>query len=764
MAILDRLPGDFLTGRSGGASLPVVEDAPQVAAQAELHLCEGVWREAGPDVALLPRAVRGSGTVAILVEFRERPEVWACRMVVEAVSHALRAERGSLTRALAQGLEAAHSELLIANASRVDFERVAVGASCAILQDGELLLAQVGPAVAFAVAGHRLKRFTTLAAEGDGAPFWLGECGEPEIRFSRQTLGAGDLLLLATSTVNELPTAHWLMSALADGAPGLIRSLRLKAPFQAYLTALALEPAMPTSKLEARNTQVEAAAAPVPGTILYLRRQDEEGRVPQPLGPADAEATEAKQSGFRLALRRSRARSRNSPAGVGQGSRSPSARSHALPPNIESRTADPVSPTHVDLERVFVGAPAVGGTRETERPATAAGAHRPARGTGVRRGPGWRWWLGSLLLLPFAFGLGAGAVSLPGLMAQKEQATIVDGVREARARLDRADALVDPAEVRRELSEARRLLDRALAAHPEDEEAAALRAQAVQRLQRTNREYELRAMRAVGDLSPTAREASITGLAAAGASLYALDGGVGAVYRIDPTGQDAPVAVARRGEAAGGAPVGLPFTVGLVPARDAEAPARTLLVDANRNLVEMRDGGGLAPLKIRGAADLASFRAVDFYQGNLYVLDPRESQIWRYLPTFNGYDSERKGWLDNVDIHDAITMSIDGDIFILEASGRVRHFSQGRELPFALDGLDRPLLEPTGLYAGRPNKSLYIADTGNRRIVQLDKDGHYLRQFPLDSLNTLRGLYVDEPHHLVYFADSQKVYAATLPD
>ena len=89
MAILDRLPGDFLTGRSGGASLPALEEAPQVAAQAELHLCEGVWREAGPDVAVLPRAARGSGTVALLVEFRERPEVWACRIVVEAVDDLL---------------------------------------------------------------------------------------------------------------------------------------------------------------------------------------------------------------------------------------------------------------------------------------------------------------------------------------------------------------------------------------------------------------------------------------------------------------------------------------------------------------------------------------------------------------------------------------------------------------------------------------------------------------------------------------------------
>src|SRR5439155_5625168 len=121
MAILDRSPGDLLTGRSGGATLPAVEEAPQVAAQAELHLCEAAWREAGPDVAVLPRAARGSRTVALLVEFRERPEVWACRIVVEAVSHALRAERGSLTRAQAKGLEAAHNELLIATPGRGDF-------------------------------------------------------------------------------------------------------------------------------------------------------------------------------------------------------------------------------------------------------------------------------------------------------------------------------------------------------------------------------------------------------------------------------------------------------------------------------------------------------------------------------------------------------------------------------------------------------------------------------------------------------------------
>jgi hypothetical protein len=764
MAILDRLPGDFLGSRAFGQSLPRTEEASPLAEVVELHLLDGVWREEGPDVAVLPNAARGGGTLAVVLEFRDRPEEWACRLVIESVVRALRAERASLTKALAQGLEAAHAELLVTNAGRVDFERAGVGATCAVVQGGDVTLAQVGPAVAFAVAGHRLKRFTTLGEVDRGPCSWLGECGEPAVRFSRQRLGEGDLLLLASSGILELPTAHWVMSGLADGASGLVRSLRLKAPFRAYLTAVAIAPrveglipgpaAPPMSDIGNRISDP-------PADIRYptsdmATEGDAGAALGLPVYRRAAEPVATERPRLRLVEQGERG-ARSGERGAGRGAGDNQLQPRAVEP-VRRPAARPVA----GLAETVV---ATGGGMAVAAPRGwrlgRIGREMPRVG---RPKGGWRWWVFSALMLPAAFGLGAAAVSLPGLLAQKEQETIVDGVREAGLAIDRAAGLAEPGEVRRELSAARRLLDRALVANPGDAEAAALRVKVSDRLQQMNREFELQAVRTVGDLAAVNREASVSGLAAQGAALYAVDAGAAAVYRLDPSGQAAPQAVARRGEAAGHLPVGLPFAAGFVPGEEPDRPVRGLVIDSNRNLVEVREGRPPAPLKIRGAADLKGFRAADFYGGNLYVLDPQDSQIWRYLPTYNGFDSERKGILDNVSLKDAVAFSIDGDIYVLEGSGKIRKFSLGREQPFGQAGLDRPLDKATALYAGRQNKHVYVADGGNRRIVVFDKYGDYQRQYPLEHLETVRAVYADEPNRLLYFADGQRVYAATLPD
>jgi sugar lactone lactonase YvrE len=162
--------------------------------------------------------------------------------------------------------------------------------------------------------------------------------------------------------------------------------------------------------------------------------------------------------------------------------------------------------------------------------------------------------------------------------------------------------------------------------------------------------------------------------------------------------------------------------------------------------------------------EIRGFRAVEFYAGNLYVLDPRDNQVWRYYPTASGYDSERKGILEPTTLKDSVALSIDGDVYLLETSGRIRKFSAGREVPFAQDGLDRPLLNATALHASRANKWIYVADAGNRRIVAFDKEGHYQRQFTVEAYGAPRALFVDEGNRVIYFADQTHVFAGTLPD
>ena len=61
---------------------------------------------------------------------------------------------------------------------------------------------------------------------------------------------------------------------------------------------------------------------------------------------------------------------------------------------------------------------------------------------------------------------------------------------------------------------------------------------------------------------------------------------------------------------------------------------------------------------------------------------------------------------------------------------------------------------------------LYVADAGNNRIVELDADGTFLRQFRLaegETLRYVRSLFVDETEDVLYILTGDALYRAPVP-
>jgi hypothetical protein len=115
-------------------------------------------------------------------------------------------------------------------------------------------------------------------------------------------------------------------------------------------------------------------------------------------------------------------------------------------------------------------------------------------------------------------------------------------------------------------------------------------------------------------------------------------------------------------------------------------------------------------------------------------------------------------------------MAIDGYIYVLFADGNLRKFEGGLAAPFELSGLDRPFDNPTAIFTAPDQqvRYLYVADTGNRRIVQLEKDGGFVRQLkPRDeeavNFEGIKSIFVDEPGGRLYLVDSQSLYMAAIP-
>lgn len=134
---------------------------------------------------------------------------------------------------------------------------------------------------------------------------------------------------------------------------------------------------------------------------------------------------------------------------------------------------------------------------------------------------------------------------------------------------------------------------------------------------------------------------------------------------------------------------------------------------------------------IKKAPEWGTIGALEYYGGNLYLLDTAKSRIWKYVATDLGF-SETREYLNPdtlTDLSQATGMVIDGGVWVGTRDGRILRFLQGKEQTFVPQGVEPVLGKTLIVSTTEENKNLYILDTDNKRVVVLDKDGIYLSQY-----------------------------------
>ena len=198
-----------------------------------------------------------------------------------------------------------------------------------------------------------------------------------------------------------------------------------------------------------------------------------------------------------------------------------------------------------------------------------------------------------------------------------------------------------------------------------------------------------------------------------------------------------------------------------------------LLVLSSSGLLEYNPNWGITTSALAGVEKLSQAVAAESFFGNFYLLDRQANSILRYLPTAEGYGALPENYFPPdqlVDLSQAVDFSIDGAVYILFQDGRVSKFRSGRPDEFTLTGLDKPLKTPISIFTAPDEEvqHIYIADAGNQRIVQLNKDGSFVRQFKpavteAISFANLQDIYVDEISQRIYILDSNNLYMGDIP-
>lgn len=151
------------------------------------------------------------------------------------------------------------------------------------------------------------------------------------------------------------------------------------------------------------------------------------------------------------------------------------------------------------------------------------------------------------------------------------------------------------------------------------------------------------------------------------------------------------------------------------------------------------------------------------YFGNLYVLDKKQNQILKFVPSDSGFSKANYfSSSTSPDFSKAVAIAIDSSIYVLTTDGNVSKFTKGNSDTFALSGLDKPLSNPTRIFTNADDKNIYILDNGNSRVVVVDKTGAYKNQYQVDIIKNAKDFDVLESDKKIYVLSSNKIYQIDL--
>ncbi len=679
-------------------------------------------------VAEGPEARHSRGRLYILVEtLGGLPDPgYALGRLTAIIREEYHRATGSTTGSMGAALRAANDWLFEENLNSPREQRGVAGVTCAVLRDGELYIGQVGPALAYLAQADGLRRFPedspwlrqAVPSDAERAalpPLGVRRVIEPQ--FYHAAVEVGDTFALASPALARLSADEAIANALEQDPDLASRQLQMLVDghdLNLLLVRLAgEESALPWADDEAPAAlETEELAEPgLPRPVLRQMQLGAAWRAVQ--GPLSR---------------------------VGQGLL-------ALLRNMLPDRAP--------------------GTRAAPRPTAV-----PRRASGAR----------ALTLL---------AILIPVLAVCIVFITRYQYEHSRRTRV--ADLLRQATEARATVlnsgqREAQRValrqaigfIDQALQLSPDEAAALELRRQVVDELDAASVVQRLYTIWPLADLGTEAANlAEPARVIVQGADIFVLDRATDRAYHrlLNPAGDalevPAPNAVlSQKGEQRGAITVGELVDMAWLPAGGERATANLAILERNGSLLEYDASRGVSVLPVADSAAWKKPQAAGGFNGNFYLLDAQQSRILKYVATTGGYTNPPVDYLSagaKVDLSGAVDMAIDGNIYVLLADGTILKFLAGEQQSYQIVDLDEPLKNPVALYVSGQDDAhgyVYVADAGLARVVQLTKQGEFIRQFRVAEgqapLSQLRGLFVDEAQQRIYLVNGSRLYAAPL--
>ncbi len=196
------------------------------------------------------------------------------------------------------------------------------------------------------------------------------------------------------------------------------------------------------------------------------------------------------------------------------------------------------------------------------------------------------------------------------------------------------------------------------------------------------------------------------------------------------------------------------------------------LTDSNKIAVFNTNKKELVAKDIKFSNSISSAKDIASYSSYLYLLKPDSNQIYKHTRLANGF-GEGKIWIEDpeADIRNAISLAIDGSIYVLKSDGSIDKYLRGSKFKsddnsdFSIEKLGDPISNPTEIYTRSDLDYLYIVEPQKNRIVLFDKiSGKLIKQYVSESFSDLKNIAVDEKEEKIYILSGDKVFEVEIEE
>jgi len=145
------------------------------------------------------------------------------------------------------------------------------------------------------------------------------------------------------------------------------------------------------------------------------------------------------------------------------------------------------------------------------------------------------------------------------------------------------------------------------------------------------------------------------------------------------------------------------------------------------------------------------------FSSNLYLLD-NGGEIWKYPFLETEFGSKQRWLKEQTSLSSALSMTIDGSLWVLLNDGSILRFTQGNSNFFRITGLEKEFNNPSIIYTDFDSENLYILDKGNSRVVAIDKSGEYKAEYHWSEIPDVNDLLVLEEQGKIFFLIGSKIF------